>query len=83
MVLFFLQCYYFDDLFLTPFRYLRVLLKKHRDRHNRELQKNIEKRRIQEAYRQPFGVEYTQRYGRNIGWFIFATAFEKLSYPTF
>ena len=54
-----------------------------KDRHNPELKKMKEKRKIAEAYRQAFGVEYTKKYGRNIGWFVFTTACEKLSYPTF
>ena len=80
----FLQsCFYFDSLFFTPFKFPRFLIKKMKDRHNPELKKMKEKRKIAEAYRQAFGVEYTQKYGRNIGWFIFTTACEKLSYPTF
>lgn len=80
----FLQsCYYFDDLFFTPFKFPRYLIKKIKDRYNHELKKMIDKRKIKEAYRQPFGSEYTKKYGRNIGWFVFTTAFEKISYPTF
>lgn len=79
----FLQsCYYFNAIFLTPFKWPAFLMKKRRDRHNVELQKIIEKRKIKEAYRQPFGEKYTQQYGRNIGWFIFSTAVEKITYPT-
>ena len=29
-----------------------------------------------------FGEQYTQKYGRNIGWFIFTTAIEKITFPT-
>lgn len=80
----FLQsCYYFDNIFFSPFKLPRYLFKRVRDKHNAELHKNLEKRKIQEAYRQPFGEAYTQKYGRNIGWFVFSTALEKISYPTF
>jgi TRAP-type C4-dicarboxylate transport system permease large subunit len=58
-------------------------MKKLKDRRNPDIKKAKEKRAIKEAYRQAFGVEYTQKYGRNIGWFVFTTACEKLSYPTF
>lgn len=79
----FLQsCYYFNNLFLTPFKFPRYLVKKFKDSRNPEFKKMKEKRRIQEAYRQAFGIEYTKKYGRNIGWFVFTTAFEKLSFPT-
>ena len=80
----FLQnCYYFDSLFFTPFKFPRYLMKKIKESRNPEVKKMKDKRMIKEAYRQAFGVEYTQKYGRNIGWFVFTTACEKLSYPTF
>ena len=80
----FLQsCFYFDNLFFTPFKFPRYLIKIIKDSRNLALKKMKEKRRIQEAYRQAFGVEYTKKYGRNIGWFVFTTACEKISYPTF
>lgn len=75
--------YYFNSLFLTPFKIPRILIKKYRDRNNKELEKQIEKRRVKEAYRQAWGSEYTKKYGRNIGWFIFTTAFEKITFPAF
>ena len=78
----FLQsCYYFDGLFLTPFRFPRYLAKKIADSRNIQLKHAVNKRKIDEAYRQAFGVEYTQKYGRGIGWFVFTTACEKISYP--
>lgn len=80
----FLQsCYYFDSLFFTPFKFPRYFFKKLKDSRNPELKKMQEQRKITEAYRQAFGVEYTKKYGRNIGWFVFTTACEKLSFPTF
>jgi hypothetical protein len=39
-------------------------------------------RKIQEAYRQPFGQEYTRRQGRPFGWVPFLGALEKISLPT-
>ena len=41
-----------------------------------------DRRRIAEAYRQPFGREYTQRLGRPVGWLLAAAAVEKVFFPT-
>jgi len=41
-----------------------------------------ERRRIQEPYRQAFGSEHTQAYGRPIGWALLASAVEKVALPT-
>jgi hypothetical protein len=41
----------------------------------------IERRRIAEPYRQPFGVDYTRRFGRPIGWVLLMSAFEKIAFP--
>ena len=78
----FLQCcYYFNNLFYAPFKLPAYVINLFKNRH--DLEKNKERRKIKEAYRQPFGIKYTQKYGRSIGLYIFATACEKLSYPTF
>ena len=80
----FLQsCYYFDNLFFTPFKFPRFIINKIRNINNFNLKKLMDKRKIKEAYRQSFGIEYTKKYGRNIGWFVFTTACEKISFPTF
>jgi type III secretory pathway component EscS len=42
----------------------------------------IERRRIAEPYRQPFGVAHTRRFGRPIGWVLLTSAFEKIAFPT-
>jgi hypothetical protein len=42
----------------------------------------IERRRIAEPYRQPFGVAHTQRFGRPIGWIVLTSAIEKIGFPT-
>jgi glycosyltransferase involved in cell wall biosynthesis len=42
----------------------------------------IERRRIAEPYRQPFGVAHTQRFGRPIGWIVLTSAIEKVGFPT-
>lgn len=42
----------------------------------------IERRRIAEPYRQPFGVAHTRRFGRPIGWVLLMSAFEKIAFPT-
>jgi glycosyltransferase involved in cell wall biosynthesis len=40
-----------------------------------------ERRRVGEAYRQPFGREHTQRFGRPVGWLLAAGAIEKVFFP--
>jgi len=80
----FLQCtYYFNELFLTPFKSFRVLIKNIRQKYDPLYKEVLEKRKIKETYRQSFGSFFTKKYGRSIGWFVFTTAFEKVSYPTF
>lgn len=75
----FLQsCYYFDDLLRTPFRVVRRWRKKRQDKES-----GVEELRvIKEQYRQPFGEDYTRRYGRPIGWVMFMSAVEKIGFPT-
>ncbi len=41
----------------------------------------IERRRIAEPYRQPFGVDHTKRAGRPIGWVLMTSAIEKIAFP--
>lgn len=74
----FLQtCYYFDSLMRSPFKAFK------RFRKERSVPADIvEKRKIKEQYRQPFGDDYTRQYGRPIGWVMFMSAFEKVSFPT-
>lgn len=78
----FLQsCYYFSSLTASPFKALK------RWRHNRQFAKSeagkeiLEKRKVAEPYRQPFGGDYTKRYGRPVGWVIFMSALEKIAFP--
>lgn len=73
----FLQtCYYFDELMRSPFKAFK------RYRHAHETPEDIiNKRKIQEQYRQPFGDAYTREFGRPIGWVMFMSAFEKISFP--
>jgi len=77
----FLQsCYYFDALVRSPFKAIK------RYRHLREVARKYgaeirEKRKIQEPYRQAFGREQTERYGRPGGWPIFLGLVEKISFP--
>ena len=40
-----------------------------------------ERRRVGEPYRQPFGREYTRRFGRPVGWLLLAGAIEKVFFP--
>jgi glycosyltransferase involved in cell wall biosynthesis len=76
---FFQSCYYFDDLMRSPFKLLR------RWKHRRDVENNPEiqeQRKVKEAYRQPFGSAFTEKYGRPMGWVIFASAAEKVFFPT-
>jgi glycosyltransferase involved in cell wall biosynthesis len=73
------SCYYFNPLLLSPFKSIK------RYRHRKEIeadQEIQEKRKIQEAYRQPFGEPITREYGRPMGWALLFSAFEKISFPT-
>ncbi len=78
----FLQCcYYFDDLMRSPFKAFK------RYRHNKrdaakQTGNHADKRVRFEQYRQPFGADYTRKYGRPIGWVLFLSAFEKVAFPT-
>ncbi|MCB1034767.1 MAG: glycosyltransferase [Acidobacteria bacterium] len=75
----FLQsCFYFDDLLKSPFKSWR----RHRHRKEVEAQGVAERRKVKEPYRQPFGQEYTRRYGRPVGWVLLMGAVEKISFPT-
>ena len=79
----FLQsCYYFNDLLRSPFKAWKR--KRKRDAESRgEIGREIQrKRKIKEPYRQPFGTEYTKRYGRPLGWVYFLSAVEKIGFPT-
>lgn len=79
----FLQsCYYFDDLMRSPLKGFARLRKRWKDKHDPAMQEILNKRKIQEAYRQAFGIEVTKRYGRPIGWIIFTSALEKIAFPT-
>ncbi len=71
------SCYYFDVLLSSPFK----ALKRRRQRRRAKNGKVEEKRRIKEAYRQAFGSEHTQQYGRPLGWIFFSVALEKISFP--
>ncbi len=72
----FLQsCYYFDFLVRSPFK----LFKRRPSKKERE--KNEERRKIQEPYRQTFGDDRTRTHGRPLGWSVFSSLFEKISFP--
>ena len=75
----FLQsCYYFDPLLRSPFKSFKRWRKKRKDK-----QRGIEELRlIKEQYRQPFGDQYTQEYGRPVGWAMLLSAIEKIGFPT-
>lgn len=74
----FLQCcYYYDDLVATPFKYPRFLFNRSKEEKKLRLSKEV----VNETYFQPLGAEFTKKYGRPIGWFIFAALVEKVTFP--
>lgn len=77
----FLQsCYYFDVLLRSPFKSVKRWL--HRRQTEKRQDGDIEKRKIQEPYRQAFGRGYTRSYGRPVGWVLLMSAVEKIGFPT-
>lgn len=79
----FLQsCYYFDALLRSPFKVFRRYRKRKEDESGQKGREIAQKRKIKEAYRQPFGTAYTQQYGRPLGWVYFLSALEKIGFPT-
>ena len=78
---FFQSCYYFDDLVRSPLKSFKAYLhhRKTQKLYGEEIQK---KRKIQEAYRQPFGDNVTTQYGRPMGWVIFISLLEKTLFPS-
>ncbi|MFU8832576.1 MAG: glycosyltransferase family 2 protein [Wenzhouxiangella sp.] len=79
----FLQsCYYFDPLLRSPFKAWKRRQKAKAETSGKEGEEIQQKRKIKEAYRQPFGNEYTREYGRPLGWVYFLSAIEKIGFPT-
>jgi hypothetical protein len=79
----FLQsCYYFDDLLRGPLKAPKRTWKRIRAHYSGEAKRIAELRKVQEAYRQPFGQSFTKRDGRPFGWVPFLSALEKISLPT-
>jgi glycosyltransferase involved in cell wall biosynthesis len=78
----FLQsCYYFDALMKSPFKAFKRYRRKKKEAN--ELKAGLADMRVHpEQYRQPFGIDYTLKYGRPIGWVLFMSAFEKVAFPT-
>ncbi|MBS0311632.1 MAG: glycosyltransferase family 2 protein, partial [Proteobacteria bacterium] len=78
----FLQsCYYFDDLMRSPFKAFKRYRRKKKEA-AKVTGNHADKRVHFEQYRQPFGADYTRKYGRPIGWVLFMSAFEKVAFPT-
>lgn len=79
----FLQsCYYFDALLRSPFKAWKRRQKRKAESSGELGREIAQKRKIQEAYRQPFGTEFTEKYGRPLGWVYFLSAVEKIGFPT-
>ncbi|MFO1423358.1 MAG: glycosyltransferase family 2 protein [Candidatus Competibacteraceae bacterium] len=78
----FLQsCYYFDQLLRSPFKAPQRGWRRFKAWYSGEAKRIQEMRKIKEQYRQPFGEKYTREWGRPIGWIVFMSAFEKVSFP--
>lgn len=78
----FLQsCFFFNSLVASPFKALSRWRHSWREKHTKEGQATIEKRKIMEPYREPFGDHFTNQYGRPIGWSIFLSMIEKIAFP--
>ncbi len=75
------SCYYFNSLTASPFKVLKRRRLRRFEKHTPEGREILEKRKIQEPYREPFGDQYTKEFGRPIGWSIFFSAIEKVAFP--
>lgn len=73
----FLQsCYYFTDLLTSPFKFLK--------RRKHSVKQDLLEHQDQgktEPYPRAWSIEYTQKYGRPIGWVILLSLFEKIVFP--
>lgn len=78
---FFQSCYYFNDLLTTPFKSIKNFFTLEYFRRRRREKEFSEKRKIKEAYRQPFGEEITKSRGRPLGWVLFMSLIEKSLFP--
>jgi len=77
----FLQsCFYFKALVKTPLRVFKQY-KKAQFSKSPEGRSIVQKRKIVEAYRQAFGTNITQIYGRPMGWVVFFALLEKITFP--
>lgn len=75
------SCYFFPYLLISPFRGLRrYAQRREAKKHAAEIAK---KRKIAEPYRQQFGDDRTEHYGRPMGWVILLSLFEKLAFSLF
>jgi glycosyltransferase involved in cell wall biosynthesis len=74
---FFRSCADMDGLLSSPFKALR------RRAHERRVRESgvAALRKVKEPYRQTWGRDYTQRFGRPIGWAVLFSALEKAAWP--
>lgn len=72
---------YFSGLTMTPFKAFRRWRHNWKFKHSEEGREILNKRKIQEPYREPFGDQHTELYGRPIGWSIFMSLIEKIFFP--
>jgi len=79
----FLQsCYYFNELVRSPLIAFKRMWHRHEEKHDKELKKLQDMRKIKEQYRQAFGIAHTRKYGRPMGWVLFTAMLEKVFFPT-
>jgi glycosyltransferase involved in cell wall biosynthesis len=75
------SCYYFNDLLMSPFKFIKRYL--YQRRQDKKIGKIImEMRKVREPYRQAFGSKYTKKFGRPVGWCVLTSSIEKISFPT-
>ena len=78
----FLQAlYYFRDLPLSPFKQVKNAVARLFSPRSKAAAPWMQKRRIQEQYRAPWGEQHTMRFGRRVGLVDLLSMLEKISYP--
>ena len=73
--------HYFKDLPLSPFRYVKNLVRGGFGGNGPSGVGGPERRKIQEQYRAVWGEQFTRRHGRAIGFLELTSLLEKISYP--
>lgn len=69
--------WYLPKLLLSPF----LALKRHAQRQEQKHSQVANLRKVQDPYRWPWGENYSNNFGRPIGWSIFMAILEKIAFP--